>query len=310
MATQLKFLRGQSANLAATAVKDGQVLFVVDKGYLYLDKGEERIKMYAQECTDVAALKTKLSALLPDAEGETITSIADQIAAAVATEKARAEAAEKALSDKIGTASVPETSEGAGDGTAATGLIANIEKNAADIKAIQDALGGGGDGEDASLTEKVAANKLAIDTLNGEGEGSVKKTVNDAINKFATDVTDDGVVNSYKELIDYVAEHGEAAAEMAADITSLKNTVGTAAVPGEGDAEGTPATGLVKSVADNADAITAEVTRAKAAEKVNADAIDVLNGADTVEGSVAKAIKDALTGDSGLTWGDFNEVTG
>lgn len=238
MAIQLKFLRGQSANLAATAVKDGQVLFVVDKGYLYLDKGEERIKMYAQECTDVAALKTKLSALLPDAEGETITSIADQIAAAVATEKARAEAAEKALSDKIG------------------------------------------------------ANKLAIDTLNGEGEGSVKKTVNDAINKFATNVTDDGVVNSYKELIDYVAEHGEAAAEMAADITSLKNTVGTAAVPGEGDAEGTPATGLVKSVADNA------------------DAIDVLNGADTVEGSVAKAIKDALTGDSGLTWGDFNEVTG
>lgn len=57
-----------------------------------------------------------------------------------------------------------------------------------------------------------------VDTLEGEGEGSVKKAIDDAINKFATDVTDDAVVNSYKELIDWVAEHGSDAAEMAADI--------------------------------------------------------------------------------------------
>lgn len=39
--------------------------------------------------------------------------------------------------------------------------------------------------------------------------------------------------------------------------------------------------------------LDAEIARAKAAEKANADAIAVLNGANTVEGSVAKAVADA-----------------
>ena len=50
---------------------------------------------------------------------------------------------------------------------------------------------------------------------------------------------------------------------------------------------------MVQNIADNAQAIKDEADRAKAAEKVNADAIAVLNGADTVDGSVAKAVKDA-----------------
>ena len=47
--------------------------------------------------------------------------------------------------------------------------------------------------------------------------------------------------------------------------------------------------------------LNAEITRAKAAEKANADAIKVLNGAETVTGSVAKAVADAkkeLLGDA------------
>lgn len=47
--------------------------------------------------------------------------------------------------------------------------------------------------------------------------------------------------------------------------------------------------------------LDAEISRAKAAEKANADAITVLNGADTVEGSVAKSVADAkkeLLGDA------------
>ena len=55
-----------------------------------------------------------------------------------------------------------------------------------------------------------------IDVLNGTGAGSVTKAINDAFNDFATKVTDDGVVNSYKELIDWAASHGAEAAEMAA----------------------------------------------------------------------------------------------
>lgn len=64
-----------------------------------------------------------------------------------------------------------------------------------------------------------------VDTLEGEGEGSIKKAIDDAINKFATDVTDNGKVDSLKELIDWVAEHGADASEMAAGIQSNKTAI-------------------------------------------------------------------------------------
>lgn len=57
--------------------------------------------------------------------------------------------------------------------------------------------------------------------------------------------------------------------------------------------DGTAAQKMTQDIAANAKAIKDEADRAKAAEKVNADAIAVLNGADTEEGSVAKAVKDA-----------------
>ena len=47
-------------------------------------------------------------------------------------------------------------------------------------------------------------------------------------------------------------------------------------------------------ISANTTAISNEVARAKAAEKANSDAIATLNGADTVEGSVAKKIKDVV----------------
>lgn len=61
-----------------------------------------------------------------------------------------------------------------------------------------------------------------IDVLNGTGEGSVSKAITDAFNDFATKVTDDGVVNSYKELIDWAATHGSEAAEMAGAISAIQ----------------------------------------------------------------------------------------
>lgn len=86
--------------------------------------------------------------------------------------------------------------------------------------------------DDTQVKTDIKANKEAIDVLNGSGAGSVQKTVDDAINKFATDVSDDGVVNSYKELIDWVATHGGEAAEMAAAIDTLE-----AILDGIGDVE-------------------------------------------------------------------------
>lgn len=69
------------------------------------------------------------------------------------------------------------------------------------------------------------AKQTDLDTLTGSGEGSIAKMIDDAFNDFSAKVTDDGVVNSYKELIDWAAEHGAEAAEMAAGISENKTAI-------------------------------------------------------------------------------------
>lgn len=76
------------------------------------------------------------------------------------------------------------------------------------------------------LETNVKANEDAITILNGDGEGSVAKTVDDALNKFATDISDDNVVNTYKELVDYAASHSSDVAEMVADIQANTTAIG------------------------------------------------------------------------------------
>lgn len=62
--------------------------------------------------------------------------------------------------------------------------------------------------EDERLAGLIAASEEKITVLNGTGEGSVDKKIADAIDTFATQVTDDDTINTVKELFDYVAEHG------------------------------------------------------------------------------------------------------
>ena len=94
------------------------------------------------------------------------------------------------------------------------------------------------------------AKQTDLDTLTGEGEGSIKKMIDDAFNDFSTKVSDDSVVNSYKELIDWAATHGAEAATMAKGISdnktaiaNLKKYVGT--LP-----EGASATDVVGYIAE------------------------------------------------------------
>lgn len=70
------------------------------------------------------------------------------------------------------------------------------------------------DGLNTTLASRVTTNEQAIATLNGTGEGSVDKKVADAINEFSAAISDDGTVNTYKELIDYAAEHGSEFTEL------------------------------------------------------------------------------------------------
>lgn len=83
---------------------------------------------------------------------------------------------------------------------------------------------------DALANGAVKANTEAIAKLNGTGEGSVDKKVADAINAFATEVTDNGAVDKFAELVTYVANHGGEAAGMATAIDELEKKVGTTTV--------------------------------------------------------------------------------
>ncbi len=111
-------------------------------------------------------------------------------------------------------------------GLAALAYKANISADELDaaLKAVIDAK---------AETSDVTALSGKIDTLNGTGVGSVSKAITDAFNDFATKVSDDGVVNSYKELIDWAAEHGGEAAELTASITSIENILD--GIGGEGE---------------------------------------------------------------------------
>lgn len=147
------------------------------------------------------------------------------------------------LIEKVGSATQNET--------AATGLYALIEaaqkqadKGVADAKTADDKAVAAqadvdalesvvGADDTAGLRKRIKANEDAIGVLNGTGEGSVTKAVNDAINDFATKATENGTIDTFKELVDWVAGHPDIVNGLTGDINKLK-----AILKGFGTAEG------------------------------------------------------------------------
>ena len=162
------------------------------------------------------------------------------------------------------------------------------------------------------MNSAIVALEGIVDGIGGAGEkATVVAYVTDAIAALK--------IGDYAKAADLTA--------LADRVEALETTVGKAA---EGE---NPATGLVKSVADNKTAIADEKSRAESAESAlsgrigtleaidhdayalktavaadktelegkisdNTSAIGTLNGADTVEGSVAKKIKDAIAAEN------------
>lgn len=157
-----------------------------------------------------------------------------------------------------------------------------IQNNADDIADLQD--------KDTELAADIKTNADAIAALNGTGTDSVDAKIDAKINEFATNVTNDNVVNSYKELIDWVATHGSEAAEMAAaieanekSIDDLEALVGT--IPSTASA--TTIVGLIQEL------VSAEQTRAEAAESGLNTRVTSLEGKLGESGSVATDISTA-----------------
>ena len=147
------------------------------------------------------------------------------------------------LIEKVGSATQGET--------AATGLYALIEaaqkqadKGVADAKTANDKAVAAqtdvdaleavvGADDTAGLRKRIKTNENAIGVLKGTGEGSVTKAVNDAINDFATKATENGTIDTFKELVDWVAGHPNIVNGLTGDINKLK-----AILKGFGTAEG------------------------------------------------------------------------
>lgn len=106
--------------------------------------------------------------------------------------------------------------------------------------------------DDKEVRGLIKNNKDAIDVLNGGDtiEGSVAKNIKDAINTFATQISEDGKVNTFKELVDYVAAHGNEYTAAIADIAANKSAIGTL--------NGTGAGSVSKAVKDAIDGLNIE----------------------------------------------------
>lgn len=193
----------------------------------------------------------------------------------------------EALTALVGT--IPEESE-------ATSIIEYIAEVTAKI------IAQGYD--DTELRALVNANKEALAVLNGNEEGSVRKTVADEIAKVVAGAPES--FDTLKEMSDWISSHTNDASEMnskilenATAIEALKKYVGT--LP-----EGATATTVVEYIAealDKADlskyALATDLTAAVNRIAANEKAIGVINTALAEGGTTYEAIAKAQsTGDS------------
>ena len=164
--------------------------------------------------------------------------------------------------------------------------------------------------DDSTIKASIKANADAITQLNGADtvEGSVAKTVKDAVAAeqaraegkeqenataiarvksrvdtfFANAELTRDAIDTLKELQDYITDHGTEAAGWTAKISANEAAI---------KAEETRAKGEETKLNT---AITDEASRAKGIENGLATRLNTLEGANTVEGSVAKTVKDAV----------------
>ncbi|WP_417293640.1 hypothetical protein [Dysosmobacter sp.] len=289
-----------AGNAVTAAVIDatGRKL-TLTKGATYVTAAEvdKKItdKIGAIDGTVKKYIDDKTSGIVTDASMEALTKRVDAAETSVST-----------LSDKVGTVPAGKT------------VVQMIEE--AKTATTYD---------DSAVKADIKKNADAIGVLNGSGVGSVDKKITDAFNDFATKVSDDGVVNSYKELIDWAATHGAEAATMAGEITALKNIL--KGIGGTGESA-TVVAYVAKAIENlkigdyaKASELTALAQRVTAAEgkittltgtgegsvkKALVDAkayADGLAGNYDTKGDAAQALKDAkaYTDSQALTWGEF-----
>lgn len=111
---------------------------------------------------------------------------------------------------------------------ALAGKVGTVQENKTVVEMISDAQAAA-TYNDTEVKAGIKANADAITKLNGTSavEGSVDKKVADAINEFATKVSDDQTVNTFKELIDYAADHKDEYSTLSGEVQANKTAIAT-----------------------------------------------------------------------------------
>ena len=146
-----------------------------------------------------------------------------------------------------------------------------------------------------SAVARIATNETAIKTLNETTIPGINTAINNKAN--SGDVytkTDIGVITEGKTLVKMIEEAAAAGTTAASELANgavKANTEAIAAIytPASGEGES-----LVAASGVLVDLVKAEETRAKAAEKVNADAIAIINGNDAGKSMREVAGEEAL----------------
>ena len=169
------------------------------------------------------------------------------------------------------------------------GLQATVAGLQSDVNAVQEILTPTGEGQ-SPLADRVSSLETKMD---GTGEGTVNAKIDAKINDFANKISEDGTVNTFKELVDYVAAHGSETADMAADITALRGLVGDTSVASQ----------ITEAVSGKVDAVPGKGL------STNDFTNTLLNKLDGIESSAqANKIETVKLGENALTVTDKSVV--
>lgn len=253
--------------------------------------GEEGYKQTVKSAYELASQKTTMTEV--ENKGYAVKTEVDEAIKDAKSAGTTAQAAVTALDAKVGTVTEGKTvvqmiSEAQSAATYNDATVkADIKKNADDIKAEETRATGIEDGL------RTDVNAIKADYLKAADKTELQTAITTEKERMDTFLASADIggeaIDTLKELQDYIKNDQTAATTLTNKVGALETTVGKAA---NGD---NPATGLVKSVTDNATAISGEKTRAQNAETGLGNRLTTLEGDASTAGSVKKTVADAIS---------------
>lgn len=238
----------------------------------------------------------------------------DEIKTSVATLTVKVETVENSVTDEIARAKAAETA----NKTIADSAVAKAEENAENVKELTSTVNGISDKVTKNvenitdLKTTVSDNKTATDNAISTLKSDITKSIDEVKASVTAEVTraTEKETDLTTSVSNEVTRATEAESTLQGNITTLVEKV-DGEINRAKTAEGTLQTNvdvLSNTVANNLtvakeytditkkeilNEVTKETTRATNAEQKNAEAIAVINGLETVDGSIKKSLKDA-----------------